>query len=69
MLAVLHHKVYLPCDLIPVSVVDPKQDVGDDAEGHPRKLQVLLDFRVRAPSVLNDRESDVEEGDGAQDAD
>ena len=53
MLAVLCDEVDFTSDLIPVRVVDPEEYVGDDAKGHPRKLQVLLYLLLVALCILN----------------
>ena len=69
MLAVLRDEVYLASDLIPVGIVDPEKHVRDDSKRHPRQLKVLLDFLVLIFSVLYDGQTDIEECNGAEDAD
>lgn len=68
MLSVLGHEMHLAADFIPVSIVDPQKQVGNDAEGHPCELQVLLDQLILRFCVLDDRQTNIQERDGTQDA-
>ena len=62
-LPVMGHEVDLPCHFVPVGIVHPQEHIGDDAKGHPRELQILLDRQSLTFFLLflDDRQSDVQE--------
>jgi len=67
-LSVLSHEMHLAADFVPVSIVDPQEQIGNNAEGHPCELQVLLDKLILRFCVLDDRQADVQKRDRTQDA-